>query len=493
MPSREQHAEQDVKTQPGASRKTLERTAHDLREREKELNCLYTITRIEKEAVSLEEILQGTVETIPPAWQYPETACSRILLGDRVFSTTNFRETVWSQTEPIHVGGVEAGLLQICYLERRPRKDEGPFLKEERSLIRMIAERIGWIIERNQAETALKESEAHNAALLNAIPDFMFQLDSEGNFIGFHEGRYAEHRPFFTDLLGKNIHVLSSEKHLLPQRLVEQGMMYVRRAFETGKTQVFEQHLSLDGTVTDFEIRIAVSRPTEVLGIVRDITFRRRLEREILEISGREQRRIGQDLHDSLCQQLAGIGFMTKVLERGIRSGTPVDPTQPAEIVRLIDDAITMTRGFARGLNPILLEADGLPHAFFELAANTQKFFGVTCQFRSEGAFPIDDESTASQLYRIVQEAINNAVKHGKPKNITIAFYADEKANTVSVTDDGVGIGHVPTSGKGMGLNIMGYRASMIGATLDIRAGESGGTVVTCALPVMRPADQGRT
>jgi signal transduction histidine kinase len=493
MSLRGEYSKKEVKVDPESSRKALERTAHDLKERVKELNCLYTIASIEKKAVSLEEILQATAEAIPPAWQYPEVACSRIVLGERVFSTGNFREAVWCQTEPIHVGGVKAGLLQICYLEKKPRKDEGPFLKEERSLIRIIAERIGWIIERNQAETALKESEAHNAALLNAIPDFMFQLDSEGNFVGFHEGRYFEHRPFFTELLGKNIYDLSSEKHLLPQRVVEQGMVYVKRAFETGKTQVFEQHLSIDGTVTDFEVRIAVSRPTEVLGIVRDITFRRRLEREILELSGREQRRIGQDLHDSLCQQLAGVGFMIKVLERSIKGGVPIDPTQPAEIVRLIDDAITMTRGFARGLNPILLEADGLSHAFFELAANTQKLFGVTCQFHCEGPFLIDDESTASHLYRIVQEAINNAIKHGKPKSIVISFHTDDRTNTVSVTDDGIGIGHVPTSGKGMGPNIMGYRASMIGATLDIRACESGGTVVTCTFPVTRPADQRRT
>jgi two-component system, LuxR family, sensor kinase FixL len=465
-------------------RQKLERTTHDLAERVKELNCLYLISSmVEEQAISLEEILQGTVDVLPPAWQYPEITCSRILLGDRAFVTANFEETSWRQSQPILVGGAQVGLLQICYLEERPQKDEGPFLKEERSLIKVIAERIGGIIERKQAETALRESEARNTALLNAIPDFMFQLDSDGNLVGFHEGRFTEHHAFFARLLGKNISLLSTEKRLLPHRLVEQIMMYVKRAFTTGKTQVFEQHLPLNGAMTDFEIRIAVSRPTEVLGIVRDVTFRKRLEREILEISGREQRRIGQDLHDSLCQHLAGIGFMAKVLERKIAGGTPVDAAQPAEIVRLIDDAITLTRGFARGLNPIMLESDGLMLALVELAGNTQKLFGVTCQFLCKKPFLIDDESVASHLYRIVQEATNNAIKHGKANSVTIEFRADEKANILSITDDGVGIRNVPSPGKGMGLSIMNYRASMIGASIDIRAAEGGGTVVSCSFP----------
>jgi two-component system, LuxR family, sensor kinase FixL len=472
------------------SKERLERTTYDLRERVKELNCLYSISSIvEKQGISLEDILQGTVDVIPLAWQYPEITCSKILLGDRSFVTANFKETRWSQIQPVMVGGSHVGTLQICYLEERPQGDEGPFLKEERSLIRVIAERIGGIIERKEAEAALRQSEARNAALLNAIPDFMFQLDSAGNLVGFHEGKFTENRSFFASLLNKNIYTLSREEQLLPRRLVEQGMMHVRRAFTTGKTQVFEQHFSVDGEITDFEIRIAVSRPDEVLGIVRDVTFRRRLERELLEISGREQRRIGQDLHDSLCQHLAGIGFMAKVLERQIARGAPIDPKQPAEIVRLIDEAITLTRGFARGLNPIMLEADGLVLALLELAANTERMFGIACQFSCKEPFPIDSESVASHLYRIAQEATNNAIKHGKPKNVTILLFTDGTTNTLSITDDGIGIDNVPGLGKGMGLSIMNYRASMIGASLEIRPGKAGGTAVSCAFPALRPQE----
>jgi signal transduction histidine kinase len=472
------------------SREILEKTTYNLKERVKELNCLYSISSmVEKPGASLEEILQGTVNVIPLAWQYPEITCSRILLKDRTYMTDNFRETPWQQSQPILVQEAQIGVLDIFYLDEKPEMDEGPFLAEERSLIKVIAERIGGIIERKQSDAALKESEARNRALLDAIPDLMFQIDKEGTLIGFHEGKYTEHRAFFDTLIGENAHSLAGPRQLLPKRLIDQAMMYVKRAFATGKTQVFEQHVAHNGIHGDFEIRVVVSRPNEALGMVRDITLRKRLEREILEISGREQRRIGQDLHDSLCQHLAGIGFMAKVLEKKITAGLPVDASHSAEMVALIDQAITLTRGFARGLNPVRLESDGLMVALAELAANTERLFGVRCRFEHDEPILIDDNSFATHLYRIVQEALNNAIKHGKAGTIDITFQSDGKINTLTVKDDGVGMGGTPSQGKGMGLNIMNYRASMIAATLEVRSHEDGGTAVICSFPSKRTAE----
>jgi signal transduction histidine kinase len=214
---------------------------------------------------------------------------------------------------------------------------------------------------------------------------------------------------------------------------------------------------------------------------VRDITVRKRLEREILEISGREQRRIGQDLHDSLCQHLAGVGFLCKVLEKKLAAAHPEGSTDAAEIVDLIDQAITLTRGFARGLNPVRLEADGLMFALSELASNAEKLFGIRCRFECEEPLLIDDSSTSTNLYRIVQEALNNSIKHGKADSVQIRFTTDGRINTLTVADNGLGFIKTPGHAKGMGMNIMSYRASMIGATLDIRGNESGGTVLTCS------------
>jgi signal transduction histidine kinase len=130
---------------------------HDLIERIKELNCLYGISRlVENEALSLDEILQGVAELIPPAWQYPEVACARIRLGNKAYMTTNFKETPWEQREIIPVSGEVAGKLQVCYLDERPFAYEGPFLKEERDLIHGIAERLGHIIESKRAQKVLR-------------------------------------------------------------------------------------------------------------------------------------------------------------------------------------------------------------------------------------------------------------------------------------------------------------------------------------------------
>ena len=132
---------------------------HDLRERVKELNCLYGISRLlEKPSISLGQILQGVVDLIPPAWQYPEITCARVSLHNQIFATKNFKQTIWNQTSDIASGGERIGALQVYYLEQRPEMDEGPFLKEERSLLNAIAERVGKIFERNQAEAALQKA-----------------------------------------------------------------------------------------------------------------------------------------------------------------------------------------------------------------------------------------------------------------------------------------------------------------------------------------------
>ena len=464
------------------SQKDLEDLTYKLKERVKELNCLYTISSIvEKQGVSLEDVLQGTVDIIPDAWQYPEITCSRIVLGDREFRSTRFTETPWKQSQRIIIHGEKTGFLEVFYCEEKPTEDEGPFLKEERSLINVIAERIGEIVERKRAEEALYESESKNLALLDAIPDLMFQINDAGILLGFHEGKFSIPHELANQLLGKSIYSLFAAKKLLPKRMLDQAMTHVKQTLETGKAQIFEQHIPFNGDQRDFEVRMVVCTNNNVLGIVRDITRRKRLENEILEISGREQRRIGQDLHDSLCQHLAGIGFMGKVLEKKITERQPLLPTDVNEIVELIDQAITMTRGFARGLNPVRLEADGFVFALSELAINVEKLFGIVCRFEYADMILIHDNAMSTHLYRIVQEALNNAIKHGRADTVTIMLRQEGTTCILTVQDNGLGIGNIVHQGKGIGLNIMQYRASMIGASLDVRNAELGGTILTCS------------
>jgi len=469
------------------SRRTLVELAGQLTERVKELNCLYEISGIMgKQGLTLEEALQQTVEVIPRAWTYPEIACSRIILDDLEFQSAPFSATVWRQSQRILLQGRQAGCLDIFYREERPLRDEGPFLKEERSLINVIAERIGEMVVRKRAEEALRESQSQNRALLDAIPDLMFQVNREGVLLGFHRGQFDLTRFITPDILGRNLYDIEELKPVLPRRIMDQIMAYVRHTLATGGVQLFEQNIPLSGERRDFEIRMVRYPPDNVLAIVRDITRRKRLEREILEISGREQRRIGQDLHDSLCQHLAGIGFMGKVLEKKIAGHRDLKPADVSEMVRLIDQAITMTRGFARGLNTVRREAEGLRMALSSLAANMEKLFSISCPVIYEEEIQIPDPEAATHLYRIVQEALNNAIKHGKVDTVTIALRRREGTVVLTVADNGCGIRNAVHQGKGMGLNIMEYRASMIGASLEIADDETGGTRVTCSFPNRR-------
>jgi len=141
----------------GGSLSELYELTHNLGERVKELNCLYGISRlVEDRQLSIDEILQGVVDLIPPSWQYPEATCACIKIKNQHFKTAKFKKTIWKQAETIRVNGEKFGTIEVYYLEEKPESDEGPFLKEERNLIRVVAERLGHIIEHKLAENSLQ-------------------------------------------------------------------------------------------------------------------------------------------------------------------------------------------------------------------------------------------------------------------------------------------------------------------------------------------------
>jgi len=206
---------------------------------------------------------------------------------------------------------------------------------------------------------------------------------------------------------------------------------------------------------------------------------RKRLEEEILQISDLEQRRIGQDLHDGICQELAAIELMSQVLEQGLAKKFKAGAEQASRIAANVRAAISHTRDLARGLSPVVVESEGLMAALKELAANAESRFKVRCDFHCPGPVPVDDNNAATHLYRIAQEAVANAVKHSQAQEIAIGLEAVEDEITLTIADDGLGIAPHPHHG-GMGLHMMRYRARVIGASLDIRRGPSSGTVVSC-------------
>jgi signal transduction histidine kinase len=228
------------------------------------------------------------------------------------------------------------------------------------------------------------------------------------------------------------------------------------------------------------QLKKQVDRQTEKLR--REIRERSRLEKELLEIAEAEQRRIGHDLHDSLGQHLTATALAGKVLAKKLANKSAVEPAMAGNVVAMVEEAIELTRNFARTLHPIELGADGLEDALQNLAANLSKAFNVSCRFQHSGAVVLNDPKTAIHLYRIAQESAGNAIRHGQARNIVISLDATSRNIMLSVTDDGTGLSLDARTKNGMGLRIMDYRAGMIGATFDIQNLPAGGARAVCVL-----------
>jgi len=226
------------------------------------------------------------------------------------------------------------------------------------------------------------------------------------------------------------------------------------------------------------ELRILVRQRTEKLE--QEIQERTRLEKELLEIAEAEQRRIGQDLHDSLGQHLTATAMAGKLLAKKLADKSPADAAAAAKLVALTEEAIELTRKLAHSLHPVELESSGLAGALQQLAANISQAFGVTCRFESTATVTITDIEVGLQLFRIAQEATSNAIRHGRARNIIIALEGSDEKWLLSVTDDGGGLPDETKRKSGLGLRIMDYRARMIGADFEIRALPAGGTRAVC-------------
>jgi len=211
-----------------------------------------------------------------------------------------------------------------------------------------------------------------------------------------------------------------------------------------------------------------------------DITERKRLERQILEISEQEQARIGQDLHDGLCQLLSGVKFKATLLEQKLQTKAPEEAQDARQIEALLNAAIQQARNMARGLHPVDLEARGLMSALEALAAGVASVFDVSCVCQFKGPVLVHDHVAATHLYRIAQEAINNALKHGQASKIWLRLALHQGRLTLTVRDNGLGLPAKPQTNGGMGLPLMQYRARTIGASLNIRSVTGGGTILNC-------------
>lgn len=337
-----------------------------------------------------------------------------------------------------------------------------------------------------QVEQALQEERNVVTAIFDTVGALVIVLDHRGRIIRFN--RACEHTTGFTfeEVKGKYVWELF---------LIHEEVERFKAIFEELRCGVLPSEYETYWLTRDGERRL-ISWSSTVLaenggGVTHiiatgiDITERKRLEKAVLEISAREQRRIGQDLHDGLGQHLTGVAFMGKVLQERLAEASLVEADEAAKIVSLVNQSIKMTRELARGLLPVVAEARGLMSALERWAGEVSELFHVACCFECHEPVLVHDETLADHLYHIVQEAVNNAIKHGNARNIIIRLTANG-VGRLMIENDGRGFAAVPGNQPGLGLRIMNYRAKMIGGSLDVQSSLDGGTVVSCLFPIAR-------
>ena len=229
----------------------------------------------------------------------------------------------------------------------------------------------------------------------------------------------------------------------------------------------------------------AIDRELRDAGDRRD---RRKLEKDILEISNSERARIGTDLHDTLGQDLTGIAFLAKLLSEKLAAKQAPEAHEAHEIARRINDTIGLTRALARGLMPVDPGEHGLASAISALASNVRNVFGIDCQFTCDPALRVFDQTTAVHLYQIARDATNNAISIAKARKLELALSESSDRLTLVVRDDGAGTDQdEDRTGRGINLRLMNHRARVIGGMLSVQAAPGGGTAVTCTVRKLPP------
>jgi PAS domain S-box-containing protein len=332
-------------------------------------------------------------------------------------------------------------------------------------------------------ESELRDTAARLRGIVDTAVDGIITIDELGIVETVNPAAERIFGYAASEIIGRNVSMLMPE----PYHSEHDG--YLERYRRTGERRIIGIGREVRGRRkdgTEFPMDLAVSAANVgqrriFTGLVRDITERKRLEQEILEISDHEQRRIGADLHDDLCQRLAGIRFSCDALRSTLSKNSSDGVSERLDkIATGLSEAIDRTRMLARGLSPVALESNGLASALQELTDGVRNLFGIDCRFESNGEIILGETMVATHLYRITQEAINNALKHGSPSQLVITLKdAGDKA-ALTIRDNGAGFLAESAPAQGMGLRSMAYRAGMIGANLRVKSKPGQGTQIIC-------------
>lgn len=340
--------------------------------------------------------------------------------------------------------------------------------------------------EQEELERGLQESRARAQAILDHTVEAVITIDTRGIIQSFNRSAERIFGYSEAEVVGQNV------KMLMPHHHRVRHDAYIRNYLETGERKIIgmgreERGRRKDGSVFPMELSVSEVRWDNeriFTGIVRDISRRRKLENEILEISEEERRRIGQDLHDGLGQMLTGIGLISQNVAKKLEANGLPGAEEVREISQMIKEADEYARSLSHTLVPIDVDEEGLRHALTQLARRARKLFDIDCSFEENGPVRIEKKNISLHLYRIAQEAINNAVKHGGAESIGLKLVGGDEYIRLIIEDDGDGFpdGAPNPDKKGLGVHTMRHRAHIMGGELTIDS-ENGCTKVICRIP----------
>jgi signal transduction histidine kinase len=216
----------------------------------------------------------------------------------------------------------------------------------------------------------------------------------------------------------------------------------------------------------------------------REIAERERLDREVATVADRERRRLGQELHDTVCQHLTGTALTAQSLRDKLENRSAPEVGEADKVIDYIEQGIDLSRNMARGFFAPELDAEGLVFALSSLAETMTERFQIPCRFLGEEDVRMPDATIATQLYRIAQEAVMNAIKHANASSVRIGLHKSEHDVTLKVDDDGIGLPARLPEPQGLGLRLMSHGAGLLGADFKVSRNVSGGTSVICRVPI---------
>jgi len=381
------------------------------------------------------------------------------------------------------------------------------------------------ISERQRAEGVLRQTRKNYETLVHSVEGIVWEAsahDSQFTFVsqqarrllGFPAERWLRNRNFWKDhlhpkdrewVLKFRAQAFDTKRDcVLEYRMIraDRRIVWLRDSLNVSEdtrgqlrlrgimvniTERKEAEEALRRVYDDLEVRIK-ERTAELTAsnveLLREIGERKRLEKELVEITEQERRRIGQNLHDDLGQLLTGIAFMTQSLAEKLAEGSHPEVSDAAKIQALVNQAISHARVLSRDLTSAELDEANLAESLRALAGHVGGLFEASCRFKSEGTIPRVSEGVARQLFYIAQEAATNAIKHGRPRHVWIVLAGRPDRLDLTIRNDGAPFSGAPSANTGMGLRIMNYRARVIGAAFEIRIAKEGGTVVNCAVPI---------